>query len=53
MSCPIIIDQPMINEIITENPVLEQLLDDRYITIKSLIKLLILILKIKTIGVMK
>jgi GNAT superfamily N-acetyltransferase len=35
MSCPIIINQPMINEIITENPVLKQLLDDRYITIKS------------------
>ena len=35
MSCPIIIRQPMIDEIITENPVLKQLLDDRYLTIKS------------------
>lgn len=35
MSCPIIITQPMIDEIIIENPVLKQLLDDRYLTIKS------------------
>ena len=35
MNCPIIINQPMIDEIITENPVLKQLLDDRYLTIKS------------------
>ena len=35
MNCPIIIDQPMIDEIIIENPVLKQLLDDRYLTIKS------------------
>ena len=35
MNCPIIIDQTMIDEIITDNPVLKRLLDDRYITIKS------------------
>jgi len=35
MNCPIIIDQQMIDEIIIENPVLKQLLDDRYLTIKS------------------
>ena len=35
MNCPIIIEQTMIDEIITDNPVLKRLLDDRYITIKS------------------